>query len=96
MSRHRVTFKWEFAFGHLIQLVAGIAAAVSLYILLVTDVAATKALAAENALAINELREEFHDEALRREQRYMRQLHEIKDDVRWLVRNRGSAKKVPK
>jgi vacuolar-type H+-ATPase subunit E/Vma4 len=32
------------------------------------------------------LREEFRNEALRREERYMRQLHEIKDDVRWLVR----------
>lgn len=86
---HPITFKWEFAFGHVIQLGAGVIAVVAIYFTLINDVEDAKILAQDNRDSIKELREDFRDEALRREARFMQSLVEIKDDVRWLVREKS-------
>lgn len=86
-----VTFKWEVALGHILQLCAGIAAVVTIYYTLLMDLRDTQLQVSYNSAAISKLQDDWRTDAAARERRMMEQIVEIKEDLRWLVRNRVEA-----
>lgn len=97
---HRVAFKWEVSFGHVVQMGAIVIGVVGLYYGLLAgqkeNAVAVKQNAANiqtNTESIKKLAESRNDligqlrvEADKREERTMGLIRDIKDDVSWLVR----------
>ena len=88
-----IVFKPEFAFGHLVQIIAMLVVAVGVWYGLVADVKRNQADIALNSKSIEELRisnnrllETVNENAERREIRMTSQMNDIKQDVSWLVR----------
>lgn len=97
---HRVSFKWEWSFGHIVQMVTILGSLVGLYFGLVSGIDKnreniednTKAIT-QNAKSIDAIREtrkqmikDWQEEANRREERQLDMIREIKENVNWLVR----------
>lgn len=100
MVGHKIAFKWELSFGHIVQMASIFIGLVGIYYGLVMDIDRNRIVIAKNienirinAQSIRDIREsreamlaQWRTEADKRENRTMDVIREIKENVNWLVR----------